>query len=96
MRSWRGRRAQGMRRDMTTPPVLPPAPPVTAWQSTKRGLIIPAAQILGPDRVVAGLADVVEPSGIPVWPGRFSPGSGRSRILPEVLERHQIRLVLLT
>ena len=29
------------------------------WRSTKRGLKIPAAQILGPGRVVAGLADVV-------------------------------------
>ena len=31
-----------------------------AWRSTKRGLSIPAAQILGPGVVVAGLADVVE------------------------------------
>ena len=31
-----------------------------AWKSTKRGLNIPAAQILGPGAVVAGLADVVE------------------------------------
>ena len=31
-----------------------------AWQSTKRGLSIPAAQILGPGRVVPGLADVVD------------------------------------
>ena len=30
-----------------------------AWKSTKRGLSIPAAQILGPGRVVAGLADIV-------------------------------------
>ena len=30
-----------------------------AWKSTKRGLNIPAAQILGPGAVVAGLADVV-------------------------------------
>ena len=30
-----------------------------AWKSTKRGLRIPAAQILGPGRVVPGLADVV-------------------------------------
>ena len=29
-----------------------------AWRSTKRGLSIPAAQILGPGRVVPGLADV--------------------------------------
>ena len=31
-----------------------------AWSSTKRGLRIPAAQILGPGRVVPGLADVVD------------------------------------
>ena len=31
-----------------------------AWKSTKRGLTIPAAQILGPGAVVAGLAEVVE------------------------------------
>lgn len=31
-----------------------------AWRSTKRGLRIPAAQILGSGRVVPGLADVVE------------------------------------
>ena len=30
-----------------------------AWKSTRRGLNIPAAQILGPGAVVAGLADVV-------------------------------------
>ena len=30
-----------------------------AWKSTKRGLSIPTAQILGPGVVVAGLADVV-------------------------------------
>jgi excisionase family DNA binding protein len=34
-----------------------------AWRSTKRGLSIPAAQILGTGRVVAGLADVVEAIG---------------------------------
>ena len=31
-----------------------------AWRSTKRGLNIPAAQILGPGRVVAGIADVID------------------------------------
>lgn len=31
-----------------------------AWRATKRGLSIPAAQILGPGRVVSGLADVVD------------------------------------
>ena len=36
-----------------------------AWRSTKRGLSIPAAQILGPGVVVAGLADVVEVIGDP-------------------------------
>ena len=36
-----------------------------AWRSTKRGLSIPAAQILGPGRVVAGLADVVAVIGDP-------------------------------
>ena len=36
-----------------------------AWKSTKRGLRIPAAQILGPGRVVPGLADVVEVIGEP-------------------------------
>ena len=30
-----------------------------AWKSTKRGLSIPAAQIIGAGKVVAGLADVV-------------------------------------
>ena len=34
-----------------------------AWRSTKRGLSIPAAQILGPGRVASGLADVVEVVG---------------------------------
>ena len=34
-----------------------------AWRSTKRGLRIPAAQILGPGKVVAGLAEVVEAIG---------------------------------
>ncbi len=36
-----------------------------AWRGTKRGLNIPAAQILGPGRVVAGLADVVDAIGDP-------------------------------
>ena len=36
-----------------------------AWRSTKRGLSIPAAQILGPGRVVSGLADVVDVVGDP-------------------------------
>ena len=36
-----------------------------AWRSTKRGLSIPAAQILGPGRVVPGLAEVVESVGDP-------------------------------
>ena len=36
-----------------------------AWKSTKRGLSIPAAQILGPGRVVPGLADVAEVVGDP-------------------------------
>ena len=36
-----------------------------AWRSTKRGLSIPAAQILGPGRVVPGLADVVAGIGDP-------------------------------
>ncbi|MXY51139.1 MAG: helix-turn-helix domain-containing protein [Gammaproteobacteria bacterium] len=36
-----------------------------AWRGTKRGLNIPAAQILGPGRVVAGLADVVDAIGEP-------------------------------
>ena len=36
-----------------------------AWKSTKRGLNIPAAQILGAGKVVAGLADVVEAIGDP-------------------------------
>ena len=30
-----------------------------AWKSTKRGLTIPAAQILGPGKVVPGLAKVL-------------------------------------
>ena len=38
---------------------------LVAWKSTKRGLSIPAAQILGPGAVVAGLADVVEVIGDP-------------------------------
>ena len=36
-----------------------------AWRTTKRGLSIPAAQILGAGKVVAGLADVVEAIGDP-------------------------------
>ena len=36
-----------------------------AWWSTKRGLSIPVAQILGPGRVVSGLADVVNVVGDP-------------------------------
>ena len=38
---------------------------LVAWRSTKRGLSIPAAQILGAGKVVAGLADVVEAIGDP-------------------------------
>ena len=38
---------------------------LVAWRSTKRGLSIPAAQILGAGKVVAGLADVVETIGDP-------------------------------
>ena len=36
-----------------------------AWKLTKRGLSIPAAQILGPARVVSGLAEVVDAIGDP-------------------------------
>ena len=36
-----------------------------AWRSTKRGLCIPAAQILGPGRVMPGLADIVDIVGGP-------------------------------
>ncbi len=36
-----------------------------AWRGTKRGLSIPAAQILGPGRVVPGLAEVVDVIGDP-------------------------------
>ena len=36
-----------------------------AWRSTKRRLNIPAEQIVGPGRVVPGLADVVEVVGDP-------------------------------
>ncbi len=36
-----------------------------AWRSTKRGLNIPAAQILGPGRVIPGLADIVDVIGDP-------------------------------
>ena len=38
---------------------------LVAWRSTKRELSIPAAQILGAGRVVAGLADVVDAIGDP-------------------------------
>ena len=38
---------------------------LVAWRSTKRGLSIPGAQILGAGKVVAGLADVVEAIGDP-------------------------------
>ena len=38
---------------------------LVAWGSTKRGLKIPAAQVLGSGKVVAGLADVVEAVGDP-------------------------------
>lgn len=34
-----------------------------AWKVTKRGLSIPAAQILGPGQVVPGLADIVDVIG---------------------------------
>ena len=36
-----------------------------AWRGTKRGLNIPAGQIVGPGRVVAGLADLVDAIGDP-------------------------------
>ena len=36
-----------------------------AWKSTKRGLHIPAAQILGPAKVVPGLAEIVDIIGEP-------------------------------
>ena len=36
-----------------------------AWKSTKRGLLIPAAQILGPAKVVPGLARVLDCIGDP-------------------------------
>ena len=36
-----------------------------AWKATKRGLRIPAAQILGPGQVVPGLAGVVDAIGEP-------------------------------
>ncbi len=36
-----------------------------AWKSTKRGLSIPTAQILGPGQVIPGLADVAEIIGDP-------------------------------
>lgn len=42
-----------------------------AWRSTKRGLNIPAEQIVGPGRVVPGVADVVKVVGDPNSPGRF-------------------------
>ena len=45
---------------------------LVAWRSTKRGLSIPAAQILGAGKVVAGLADVVEAIGDPELAWSFS------------------------
>ena len=36
-----------------------------AWRTTKRGLNIPAGQIVGPGRVTAGLAEVVDVVGEP-------------------------------
>ena len=44
---------------------------LVAWKSTKRGLSIPAAQILGAGKVVAGLADVVEAIGDPALAWAF-------------------------
>ena len=35
------------------------------WKSTRRGLTIPAAQILGPGKVVAGLAEILDAIGDP-------------------------------
>ena len=35
------------------------------WKSTRRGLTIPASQILGPRKVVAGLAEVLDAIGDP-------------------------------
>ena len=57
-----------------------------AWRSTKRGLHIPAAQILGPGRVVPGLADVVDIVGGPrigvgvSHPGMAIRGCGRASL----------------
>ena len=45
-----------------------------AWRSTKRGLSIPAAQILGPGRVVPGLADVADAIGDPELAWSFVTG----------------------
>ena len=42
-----------------------------AWKSTKRGLSIPAAQILGPGRVVSGLSEVVDSIGDPEFAWSF-------------------------
>ena len=42
-----------------------------AWKSTKRGLTIPAEQILGPGRVVAGIAEVLEEIDNPVLAWEF-------------------------
>ena len=44
---------------------------LVAWRSTKRGLSIPAAQILGPGRVVPGLAGVVDVVGDPALTWEF-------------------------
>ena len=38
---------------------------LVAWKATKRGLSIPAEQILGPGQVVPGLADIVDIVGDP-------------------------------
>ena len=42
-----------------------------AWRSTKRRLSIPAAQILGPGRVIPGLAGVVDIVGDPALAWEF-------------------------
>ena len=47
-----------------------------AWKGTKRGLMIPAAQIVGIGRVVPGLADVVEAIGRLIEPVRSCGGAG--------------------
>ena len=52
---------------------------LVAWRSTKRGLSIPAAQILGAGKVVAGTCRMSsKPLGIPNWRGHFSARSGNS------------------